>query len=170
MKEVYLSGGCFWSMQRYFDCVHGVLQTQAGFVNGDTENPTYAEVISGKTGYAEAVRVQYNETVIPLTGILDLYFKAICPGGTERKNSLKGSQFRKGVYYTRAEDEQVILDYMEENWIIGRLCPVKLEAVKKYYPAEEYHQHYLEKNPDGHCHIGREAFIYAGEYKVPKTG
>lgn len=163
MKEVYLSGGCFWSMQKFFECVAGVKRTQAGFVNGYTERPTYMQVVTGKTGFAKAVLVEFEESLIPLTGILELYMMAMDPRTTDTSQP----QHRAGVYYTDLGDEEAVTRILAgaKNsfpWV----GEINVEPLRNYYPAEEYHQHYLEKHPSGHCNISKGAFIYAGEYKV----
>ncbi len=166
MKEIFLAGGCFWSMQRYFDCVAGVESTQAGFANGDTKNPTYIEVISGRTGFAEAVKVLYSESTIPLIGILELYLMAIDPERTDMQDETNGPQFRVGIYYADMEDGETVMRFMLERENSIPWCrKVEVKPLENYYPAAEYHQHYLEKHPNGHCHISKGAFTYAGEYR-----
>jgi methionine-S-sulfoxide reductase len=167
MKEIYLAGGCFWGMQKYFDRVTGVIDTQVGFANGNMIHPSYMEVCTGQTGFAEVVKVSYNENIIPLRGILELFFRAIDPTLLNRQGNDVGTQYRSGIYYSSSEDGETALDYVRElQKSYTRPVVTEITPLKNYYPAEEYHQHYLEKNPSGYCHIGREATIYAGEYRL----
>lgn len=167
MKTIYLAGGCFWGIQRYFDRVAGVTDTQVGFANGNMMSPSYVEVCTGTTGFAEVVRVTYDEAVIPFSGILELFFKVIDPTLLNRQGNDIGTQYRTGIYYEDAHDGETALAFMRmEQQKYTRPIVTEVLPLKNYYIAEEYHQHYLEKNPAGYCHIGREASIYAGEYKV----
>jgi len=167
MKQIYLAGGCFWGMQRYFDRVAGVVDTEVGFANGNMMNPSYVEVCTGKTGFAEVVKVTYNEEVIPLSGILDVFFRAIDPTLLNRQGNDIGPQYRTGIYYEDIHDGEAALAFVRlEQQKYSRPIVTEIGQLRNYYPAEEYHQHYFEKNPAGYCHIGREASIYAGEYRV----
>ena len=172
MKEIYLAGGCFWGLQKYFDEVNGVQGTQVGYANGKTENPTYEDVCCGGSGFAEAVWVKYDEREISLRDILALFFHAIDPTARNRQGNDIGEQYRTGVYYTDGADAPVIEGYIKELQEKYKE-PIATEAgpLKNYYRAEEYHQDYLKKNPGGYCHIGKEAFHYAGTYEpVPTPG
>ena len=125
------------------------------------------EVCTGMTGFAEAVRVRYDETELPLTGVLELYFKAVDPTVINRHGDEMKTQYRMGIYYVDMEDREELIAYLKElQYMCKKPLKVEVGALKNYYPAEEYHQHYLEKNPTGYCEIGREAFTYAGAYRV----
>lgn len=89
MKEIYLAGGCFWGMQKFFDCVDGVVETEVGYANSAYEKPSYREVCSGRTGSAETVRIKYDGSVLPLQGILELYFKAVDPTVKDRQGMIR---------------------------------------------------------------------------------
>ena len=166
MKEIYLAGGCFWGLQKYFDLVKGVEETEVGYANGSGENPTYRDVCTGRTGFAETVRVNYDGSVLPLQGILELFFKAIDPTVKDRQGNDRGTQYRTGIYFVDSEDEDEIKSYIEEEQkkysapIVTEVLPLK-----NFYSAEEYHQKYLDKNPHGYCHLSREAFNTAESYQ-----
>lgn len=158
-KEIYLAGGCFWGTEQYLQHIKGILATEVGYANGNTENPTYEEVCRKNTGHAEAVKVEYEDTVIGLPYILELYYDVINPVSVNRQGGDVGSQYRTGIYYIDEQDvsliESSILKLQEkykEKIAIERL------PLNNYYKAEEYHQKYLDKNPGGYCHIGANKF------------
>lgn len=166
-KDIYLAGGNFWGMQKYFDSVKGVLRTQVGYANGCTPNPTYADVSRGNSGYTETVRVQYDPNGINLRDLLVLFFRAIDPTSVDKQGKDIGNQYRTGVYYVDEEDRKTILDFMaeEQKRHAGKIV-TEAKELESYYPAEEYHQEYLEKNPEGYCSIGKIELGYARNYNV----
>ncbi len=171
MKEIYLAGGCFWGLQKYFDCVAGVLETQTGYANGTINDPSYVQVCCGDTGFAEAIRLRYDETEIGLADVLHLYFHVIDPTVKNRQGNDVGEQYRTGVYYSDNADEPVIRAYVEkEQQKYKEPIVTEVMPLKNYYTAEEYHQKYLDKYPTGYCHIGKEEFNYAGTYEPRYAG
>lgn len=158
-KEIYLAGGCFWGVEKYLNAIHGVVETDVGYANGDTENPTYEEVCSGNTGHTEAVRVKYRPSIVSLSYILSLYFEVINPTSVNRQGFDIGSQYRTGIYFTDPKDEHIIKE--EINKLQKKYddpIAIEVELLRNYYLAEQHHQDYLEKNPSGYCHIGKESF------------
>lgn len=154
MKDIYLAGGCFWGLQKYMDAITGVLYTEAGYANGNTESPTYEEVCTCNTGHAETVKVTYEPTVISLYYLLCLYFDAIDPLSINRQGADIGTQYRTGIYYTDTADLPVIKKALSElAKRLGRPLKIEVKPLKNYARSEEYHQHYLDKNPGGYCHI-----------------
>lgn len=145
-------------MQKFIDQFDGVTETQTGYANGPTKDPTYREVCSD-SGHAETVKVVYDEDVISLREILDYYFMVIDPLSVNRQGADSGIQYRTGVYYTdesmRPEIEEVFL-WVEKQ--AGSPLAVELKPLENFYPAEEYHQKYLDKNPSGYCHIPKKYF------------
>jgi len=95
-KEIYLAGGCFWGTEHYFKQIDGVVDTEVGYANGTTENPTYKEVCTDKTGFAETVHVTYNPDKVSLKFLLEMYFKAIDPTSINRQGNDMGTQYRTG--------------------------------------------------------------------------
>ena len=153
-REIYLAGGCFWGCQKYFDLIDGVLSTTVGYANGPTENPSYEQVKHEHTGHAETVHVTYDPERIRLDELLQRYYQIIDPTATNHQGEDFGIQYRTGIYYTDPTDAEVItrsLARLAEQYD----APLAVEAkpLENYYPAEEYHQKYLEKNPGGYCHI-----------------
>ncbi|MDL2218997.1 peptide-methionine (R)-S-oxide reductase MsrB [Ruminococcaceae bacterium OttesenSCG-928-O06] len=154
MKEIYLAGGCFWGAQQYLDGIHGVCATQVGYANGTTQNPTYEQVCREDTGHAETVQVEYDEKALPLGFLLQLFYNAIDPTSVNRQGGDAGRQYRTGIYYTDAADAPVVAASLKD--LAARLeQPVAVEQgmLENFWPAEEYHQKYLVKNPGGYCHI-----------------
>lgn len=156
MKEIYLAGGCFWGTQHLLKQIEGVTNTQVGYANGTTPYPTYEEVYTDSTGYAETVHIEYDETKVGLATILDLYFLSIDPTSLNRQGGDCGTRYRTGIYYTSSDDIPTIEAVC--NKVATRYTlplQVEIEPLHNFYPAEEYHQDYLEKNPQGYCHIPR---------------
>lgn len=159
MKIIYLAGGCFWGTAHLFSLVPGVDKAEAGYANSDVPNPTYKEVCTGKTHAAETVKVVYDDDLVSLTDLLMLYFKSIDPLSVNRQGNDVGTQYRTGVYYTDEKDAPVV------ETMIAALqrrykTPLAIEygPLKNFYPAEEYHQDYLYKNPGGYCHVNPALF------------
>ena len=167
-KEIYLAGGCFWGTEKYLENIPGVLSTEVGYANGNTENPTYEEVCSNNTGFAETVKVEYEDSKIGLPFILELYYDVINPVSINRQGGDVGTQYRTGIYFTDTEDETVILTSigkLQQNY--REKIAVEVKPLFNYYKAEEYHQKYLDKNPGGYCHIGAAKFEKAEKAMDP---
>lgn len=171
MKEIYFAGGCFWGTEHFFKQIRGVVSTEVGYANGNGENPTYEEVCKHTTGFAETVHVVYNPDQLSLETLLDLYFQTIDPTLLNRQGNDIGDQYRTGVYYTDPADEPIIrssLAQLQKRYqasIVTECLPLK-----NFYTAEEYHQDYLDKNPNGYCHVRPELFELArraNPYKRP---
>ena len=161
-KEIYLAGGCFWGTEHYFKQVKGVVETETGFANGHLENPSYKQVKHGATGFAETVRIKYDPSVVSLELLLDLYFKSIDPLSLNKQGEDEGTQYRTGIYYTDTEDLPVIDKvYGNAEEAAGQPLAVEKLPLQNFYPAEEYHQDYLDKNPDGYCHLPVALFEFA---------
>ncbi len=152
-KTIYLAGGCFWGCQKYFDLMEGVRETEVGYANGPTVHPTY-EQVKGHAGHAETVRVVYDGDVLPLNTLLENYFQVIDPTAVNHQGEDYGVQYRTGIYYTDETDGAVAREALAR--LAGKYdAPIRVECLplENFYPAEEYHQKYLEKNPNGYCHI-----------------
>ena len=131
-KEIYLAGGCFWGTEHYFKQIQGVISTEVGFANGYTDNPTYQEVYTDQTGYAETVHIEYDEQ----------------------------------VYYV-SDDQLPIINkvFAEQQALYPQPIAVEKLPLRNFYTAEEYHQDYLDKNPDGYCHLPTALFDFARQAK-----
>lgn len=153
IQSIYLAGGCFWGAQKFFDQFPGVVGTQVGYANGPTADPSYQEVCAS-SGHAETVRIDYDEQRISLRQLLDYYFIVIDPTAYHRQGPDVGIQYRTGIYYTDpAQLPELQERYDEEQKKYRQTLETELLPLANFYPAEEYHQKYLEKNPDGYCHI-----------------
>ena len=164
MKDLYFAGGCFWGTEHYFKQVRGVISTAVGYANGNTDNPTYEQVYTDLTGYAETVHIVYDPEVVSLTLLLELFFRSIDPTSLNRQGEDCGTRYRTGIYYTSEEDTTTIKKvYSGIERIIGEPLMVEVEPLRNFYAAEEYHQDYLDKNPRGYCHVPFELMIMARE-------
>lgn len=165
-REIYFAGGCFWGTEHFFKQVQGVVATQVGYANGNTENPTYEEVCSKETGFAEVVKVQYDPAVVSLGFLIDLYFKTIDPTSLNKQGGDIGTQYRTGIYFVDKNDEPIIADKLNNlQKSYAQLLVVENEALRNFYPAEDYHQEYLVKNSTGYCHISPDLFELARNAK-----
>lgn len=159
MKVIYLAGGCFWGTEKYLSGIHGIIKTNVGYANGNTENPTYQEVCHNNTGHAETVRVEYDPEVISLSFILTLYYDVINPTSVNKQGGDTGTQYRTGIYYIDESDVEIIKESIADlQTRYDKPIAIEVLPLRNYYLAEEYHQKYLDKNPSGYCHIGVDKF------------
>ncbi|MGI6150360.1 MAG: peptide-methionine (R)-S-oxide reductase MsrB [Christensenellales bacterium] len=159
MAEIYLAGGCFWGTEKYLASIKGVQATQVGYANGTTKNPTYEDVCTRNTGHAETVHVVYDPKILPLEFLLELYYESIDPVAVNQQGGDVGTQYRTGIYYVNALDLPVIeqsIAQLQRRY--DKPIAIEVKPLLSFYPAEEYHQKYLDKNPNGYCHIRREQF------------
>lgn len=164
MKDIYLAGGCFWGTEHFFKQVRGVISTEVGYANGHTSNPSYEEVCSHTTGFAETVHVTYAPDQVSLDKLLELYFLTIDPTSLNRQGGDIGDQYRTGIYYTDATDLPTIqraLKSLQSKHT--QPIAIEVDSLRSFYRAEDYHQDYLDKNPSGYCHISPELFRIARE-------
>lgn len=154
MKTIVLAAGCFWGSQAYFRRLPGVIDTVVGYANGITPNPVYSDVKNGGTGYAEAVQVRYDPTVISIETLLRHYFRIIDPTTLNRQGPDIGDNYRTGIFYSDPAEVKIIeAALMAEQKKYDRPIVTQVLPLKNFYRAEEYHQDYLEKNPGGYCHV-----------------
>jgi len=165
-SEIFLAGGCFWGTEHYFKQIKGVVLTEVGFANGHTVDPTYKEVYTDTTGYAETVYIKYNPDVVSLEFLLRMFFKAIDPTSLNKQGHDEGTRYRTGVYYTRTVDLPAIEKVFAEEQKNSQLpLVVEKSPLDNFYKAEEYHQDYLDKNPTGYCHLPESLFEFARKAK-----
>lgn len=172
---IYLAGGCFWGMEQLMQAIPGVIDAESGYANGTCEaDADYKTVCKGETGFREAVRVEYDPGQVSLDALLLAYFYVIDPTVENRQGNDRGSQYQTGVYYTNESAKETVERIAEIERGRSEKFFVEIGPLKNYYPAEEYHQNYLEKNPNGYCHIPRaemELFsrlrIDPGDYQKP---
>ena len=135
-KEIYFAGGCFWGTEHFFKQIEGVIETEVGFANGHTENPTYKEVYTDQTGFAETVYVKYNPDVVSLEFLLNMFFKAIDPTSLNKQGEDEGTRYRTGVYYTNDDDLAVIEKvFSQEQQNYQQPLAVEKLPLQNYYSA-----------------------------------
>lgn len=171
-KIIHLAGGCFWGVEAYFQSIHGVLDAQSGYANGKTANPTYEQVCRENTGHAEAVAITYDSEQVSLQTLLRHFFRIIDPTALNRQGNDVGSQYRTGIYYTQADELPIIQAAIaQEQRKYARKIVVQVQPLEHFYLAEDYHQDYLAKNPNGYCHINlalaHEPMLPENEYGKP---
>lgn len=149
METAVIGGGCFWCTEAAFKELEGVEEVTSGYAGGETEDPTYREVCTGKTGHAEVIKVEFDEDEVSFREILEFLFRIHDPTTKDRQGPDVGSQYRSIILYRNDEQRKVAEEFIEEkrseydDSIVTEV--VKLE---KFWPAEEEHQDYFEKNPD----------------------
>jgi peptide methionine sulfoxide reductase msrA/msrB len=154
LKDIYVAGGCFWGVDAYMARVFGVAQTTVGYANGIKEYPTYKEVCTGVTGHAETCHLRYDSEKISLTVLIEKFFEIIEPTSLNKQGGDIGSQYRTGIYYVNDEDKTIIEAVIRNEQLkYEKPIVTQVSPLQNYYLAEEYHQDYLEKNPEGYCHI-----------------
>ncbi len=153
MNQIYLAGGCFWGVEEFFSRINGVTKTTVGYANSNFDNPTYKEICEHKVNAIETVLVCFDNS-INLSFLLDKYFSIIDPTSIDKQGGDIGYQYRTGIYYTNDAYLPIISKKIKElqpaynNKIVTEVKPLE-----NFFNAEEYHQNYLKKNPNGYCHI-----------------
>ena len=151
-SDIWLAGGCFWGVEGFFKRIPGVVKTSAGYANGSSQNPGYYDI--AKTGHAETVQITYDPGRVSLPELLSYYFMIIDPTSLNRQGNDRGTQYRTGIYYKDDRDRADIEDALrEEQKKHKKKLAIEVRPLQNYSLAEEYHQDYLGKNPNGYCHI-----------------
>ncbi|MGL5354257.1 MAG: peptide-methionine (S)-S-oxide reductase MsrA [Clostridium sp.] len=154
MKKIILAGGCFWGVEEFLSRIDGVISTEVGYANGRTENPTYEDICYKNTYFAEVCLVAYDESKLTLENLLDKFWTIINPTSLNKQGNDVGSQYRSGIYYFDESDLPTITKSKENiQTQYDKKVVTEVTTVENYYTAEEYHQKYLKKNPNGYCHI-----------------
>ncbi len=155
-----LAGGCFWGVEELIRKLPGVIKTEVGYTGGSIANPTYERVSVGTTGHAESVRVEFDPKRLKYADLLRYFFRLHDPTTPNRQGGDRGTQYRSVVFYSNEEQKRAALEIINEVNNSGKWnSPVvtQVVAASNWYPAEEYHQDYLQKHPDGYtCHWVRE--------------
>lgn len=164
-KRIVLAGGCFWGVEKLYRALHGVAAVTAGYANGRSEEQAnYQDVCSGITGFREAVCVEYDPAAISLRHLLFAFYAVIDPTMWHRQGMDIGSQYQTGIYWENSEDEAIVRAVSDMERTAVREFYVELTPLRNFYPAEEYHQRYLEKNKDGYCHIAPLRMAAVADY------
>ena len=172
---IYLAGGCFWGVEHLMQSIPGVIDARSGYANGTgEEDADYKTVCTGKTGFRETVRVEYDPAQVSLEALLMAYFYVIDPTVQNRQGGDVGTQYQTGIYYTDDHAKETVERIAAIERSSGTPFYVEIGPLRNFFSAEEYHQNYLEKNPDGYCHIPwdemklfKNLHIEADEYTKP---
>jgi peptide-methionine (S)-S-oxide reductase len=159
LKRVVLGAGCFWGVERKFWSVPGVEMTSVGYAGGHASNPSYESVCTGSTGHTEVVKIQFNLSVITLKEVLKIFWECHDPTQGNRQGNDIGTQYRSACFCESEEDLRVAeetFQHYQDNLLAAGYGKIttELKVLEEYHLAEEYHQQYLEKNPNGYCGIG----------------
>ncbi len=151
MDTITLAGGCFWCIEALFEDLKGVKSVVSGYANGNVENPTYKQVCTGRTGYAEAVQITYDKSIISLEALLEVFFALHDPTTLNRQGADVGTQYRSAIIYQN-EDQKIIAEKviatLNANSVFENPIVTEVSAFKNLYEAEEYHQEYYELNKE----------------------
>ncbi len=160
-KEIAtLAGGCFWGVEELIRTLPGVLNTVVGYTGGQVDNPTYTLVKLGTTNHAESVQVEFDPTKLTYADLLGFFFRMHDPTTINQQGNDRGTQYRSVIFYHSEEQKKTALEVIKKveaakKW--PRPIVTQVLAATKFYPAEEYHQDYLQKNPQGYtCHWLRD--------------
>ncbi len=165
MKTIYFAGGCFWGTEHYMSQFDGLVETAVGYANGSVADPAYEEVYTDQTGHVECVKVVYDEEMISLATLCRLFFRSIDPLLLNRQGGDIGTRYRTGIYWNDTDDQAVVEEvYAEIQRKYNEPLVVEKSPLKCFYSAEEYHQKYLVKNPEGYCHLSLSTLKSAAEY------
>ncbi len=166
---IFFAGGCFWGTEHFLKQIDGVVNTEVGYVNSIVPNPTYKDVCTGTTLAAEGVKVEYDPEKIDLQFLIQLYLMTIDPTSVNRQGNDVGTQYRTGIYYTDTIQRDIALKELSKEAVLHRHpIAVEVEHLNNFYPAEDYHQDYLDKNPQGYCHIDPRLFQIAKKARKAK--
>ena len=172
---IYLAGGCFWGLEKLMQSIPGVIDAVSGYANGTGEaDANYKDVCAGETGFRETVKVTYDPERVSLDALLLAFFYVIDPTVENRQGNDVGSQYQTGVYYADDASKETVERIAALERGRRKEFVVEIGPLVNFFPAEEYHQDYLDKNPNGYCHIPRAEIalfsrlrIDPGDYKKP---
>lgn len=156
MEKAILGAGCFWGVEAAFRQIPGVIDTAVGYCGGTLENPTYHDVCGGKTGHAEVIEVQFDPAKVSYEQLLNVFWQAHDPTTLNRQGPDIGSQYRSAIFYTTPEQHAVAnksKENMDKSGKLKRPIVTEIKPAATFWPAEEYHQRYLEKRGEATCHL-----------------
>ncbi|MDN7124430.1 peptide-methionine (S)-S-oxide reductase MsrA [Pseudidiomarina sp. 1APP75-32.1] len=149
-QQITLAGGCFWCIEGAFKQVRGVLKAESGYAGGHRENPTYEQVCAGETGHAEVVQITFEPTALSTREILEIFFALHDPTQLNRQGNDVGTQYRSAIFYQSEEQrvaaEDIIAEMRDEGTWNDEIV-TEIEPLEKFWPAEDYHDNYVERNP-----------------------
>jgi peptide-methionine (S)-S-oxide reductase len=155
LQTIVLGGGCFWCTEAVYKEVRGVTDVESGYSNGETERPSYEQVCTGRTGHNEVVKLTYDPAQVSTRQLLEIFFVVHDPTQMNRQGNDVGTQYRSGIYYTTPEQKQVADDMLRQigqEKLFSRPVVTEVLPMTNYWPGEDYHQDFFEKNPtQGYC-------------------
>ena len=167
MKTIYLAGGCFWGTEHYMRQFEGVVETAVGYANGTLDNPSYQQVYTDQTGHVECVKVVYDETLVSLQTLCRMFFRSIDPLLLNCQGEDVGTRYRTGIYWEDSDDSETVeLVWQEVQAKYAETLAVEKMPLECFYPADEYHQDYLLKNPEGYCHLSIQILNLSKTYSA----
>ncbi|MDQ6630993.1 MAG: bifunctional methionine sulfoxide reductase B/A protein, partial [Verrucomicrobiota bacterium] len=156
-ETALVAGGCFWGMEEIIRKIPGVLQTSVGYTGGKVADPTYQDICTGRTGHAEAIQIIFDPTKITYEEVLGYFFRMHDPTTLNRQHNDVGSQYRSAIFYENDAQKQTaekVKERLNKAGKFGKPIITEITPATKFYPAEDYHQKYLVKNPGGYnCHV-----------------
>lgn len=158
VEEIVLGGGCFWCIEAVYERINGIVSAVSGYAGGDVPNPTYQQVTSGRTGHAEVVKIGFDPDIISLEKVLEVFWAAHDPTTVDRQGADVGPQYRSIILYANDQQRdtaQASMDQLTASGDLGnRSIVTQLVPLDVFYPAEDYHQDYFDKNPSGgYCQV-----------------
>ena len=154
-KKAYIAGGCFWGMEDLFRTRPGVEDTEVGYIGGENDHPTYRN----HPGHAEGLEIIYDPEVTSFKELLDYFYRIHDPTTVDRQGNDRGSSYRSAIFYQSEEEKQIaqeVIEIVDESGRWSGKVVTTLEPYTKFWPAEDYHQDYLVKHPNGYtCHFER---------------
>ena len=156
IEKATFAGGCFWGMEKLFGEITGVVSTRVGYTGGAVKDPGYEMVCTGSTGHAEAIEITFDPLKISYARLLAVFFSTHDPTTPNRQGNDKGTQYRSAIYYHDASQERLAgqaIERLTKSKAFRDRIVTQVEPAGEFYPAEDYHQEYLKKNPDGYCAV-----------------
>ena|SRR3989344_5993267 len=145
MEKATFAAGCFWGVEADFRKIKGVIDTKVGYIGGDFKNPSYKDVCSDKTGHAEAIEIKFDPKKISYSKLLDVFWKIHNPSTLNRQGLDFGKQYRSAIFYHNLKQKELAFKSKEKLEKSGKKIVTEIVKASKFYPAEDYHQRYLEK-------------------------
>ena len=163
MSTAHFSAGCFWGVEYYFKRLKGVVHTTVGFMGGALENPSYKEVKTGTTGHLETIEVEYEPQVIPYEALVRYFFEIHDFEQTDGQGIDIGSQYLSAIWIANQQEQHIALKVIDELTRMGYKVATQIRPAKTFYPAEDYHQDYLDQRQESpECHVYRPIFKRQG--------
>ena len=156
MEKATFAAGCFWGVESAFRTIDGIVDTQVGYIGGETENPTYKEVCTGRTGHAEAIELSFDPEVITYQQLVELFWRVHNPTQMNRQGPDRGTQYRSAIFYHSDEQRQIATrsrDKLDASNAYRKPIATEITPTSTFYRAEEYHQRYFEKTGNPACHF-----------------